>query len=99
MALTTPIAIAVELPIGMSFGNAMNEVRSWLDSKKIEPASFKPVTRHDGIGFEISFRSSREAELFQQTFVKIKIYSASVTPPVIGQTGAFYLHRNGRQLT
>ena len=69
MTLPTPIKSTVERPIGTSFGKTMNEVRFWLDSKKIEPAYFKPVTREGGTGFEISFRSPTEAELFQREFV------------------------------
>ena len=69
MALPTRITITLERPTGASFGKTMNEMRSWLDSKKIEPMYFKPVTRHNGIGFEISFRNSDEAELFEREFV------------------------------
>jgi hypothetical protein len=69
MALPDSIMITIKLPIGTSFGKTMNQVRSWLDSKKIEPAHFRPVTCHGGIGYEISFRSSQEAELFQREFV------------------------------
>ena len=69
MALTAPNTITLELPTGSSYGKAMNEMRSWLDSKKIEPTYFQPVTHHNGIGFEISFRNSDEAELFEREFV------------------------------
>jgi hypothetical protein len=69
MALTIPNTITLERPTGASFSKTMNEMRSWLDSKKIEPTYFKPVTRHNGIGFEISFRNADEAELFEREFV------------------------------
>jgi hypothetical protein len=46
----------------------MNEVRSWLDSQKIEPIDFRPVVSRQGIGFEISFRAQEQADLFQQKF-------------------------------
>jgi hypothetical protein len=65
----TPITITVKQPIGRPLGQTMNEIRSWLDSKKIEPASFKPIVAGGGILFEIGFRSHHEAELFQQNFV------------------------------
>jgi hypothetical protein len=69
MALTIPITITVEQPNDRPLGQIMNEIRSWLDSKKIEPASFKPIVAGGGILFEIGFRSQHEAELFQQEFV------------------------------
>ena len=69
MAITTPNMIILERPTDASFGKTMNEMRSWLDSKKIEPTYFKPVTRYNGMVFEISFRNSDEAELFEREFV------------------------------
>jgi len=53
MALPDPITITIERSIGTPFGEIMGQVRSWLDSNKIEPAYFKPLTRNGGIGFEI----------------------------------------------
>ena len=67
MALAIPITITVEH--GRPLGQTMNQIRSWLDSKKIEPASFKPIVAGGGILFEIGFRSHHEAELFQREFV------------------------------
>ena len=69
MALTIPNTVTLERPTDASLGKTMNEMRSWLDSKRIKPTCFKPVTRHNGIGFEISFRNSDEAELFEREFV------------------------------
>ena len=69
MALIIPITITVEQTNGRPLGQIMNEMRSWLDSKKIEPASFKPIVAGGGILLEIGFHNHREAELFQQKFV------------------------------
>ena len=69
MALTIPNTVTLERPTGASCGKTMNEMRSWLDSQKIEPTYFKPVTRHNGFSFEISFRNSDEAELFEREFI------------------------------
>jgi hypothetical protein len=66
--MTNPILVKLERPTGTPFGEIMNEVRSWLDSQKIEPIDFKPVVSSQGIGFEISFRAKEQAELFQRTF-------------------------------
>jgi len=47
----------------------MNDVRSWLDSNKIEVAEFKTIQGSAGTGFEISFRSRVEADHFKNVFV------------------------------
>jgi hypothetical protein len=46
----------------------MSEIRTWLDSEKIEPTEFKTVVARGGLGFEISFKSERDAERFQRQF-------------------------------
>ena len=47
----------------------MNEIRTWLDHRKIEPISFEPVANaHRGVGFEIAFESEDEAYLFEEAF-------------------------------
>ena len=47
----------------------MNEIRSWLDHRKIQPGSFRslPVDGR-GAGFEIDFNSEDEAHLFEKAF-------------------------------
>jgi hypothetical protein len=48
----------------------MSSIRSWLDHRKIQPASFKPVaTARSGVGFEIGFAREDEAHLFERDFV------------------------------
>ena len=46
----------------------MNEIRSWLDHRKIQPGSFRslPVDGR-GAGFEIDF-NRMEAHLFEKAF-------------------------------
>ena len=46
----------------------MNEIRSWLDQNKTERIDFKTVVGHEGIGFEIRFRTEGKAERFQREF-------------------------------
>jgi len=54
---------------GGSFGETMNDIRSWLDHRKIQPALFKPVASdRSGVGFEIGFNSEDEARLFEREF-------------------------------
>lgn len=60
--------VRVERP-EQTFGETMNEIRSWLDSRKIQPAAFKADTTVPGaVAFEIRFSSEDEARLFQRAF-------------------------------
>jgi hypothetical protein len=68
MTHKSPLSVHLERP-GKSLGMAMNEIRSWLDSHKIEPVDFRPATCNPGIvAFEIKFKHEDEARLFEQTF-------------------------------
>ena len=68
MPLNPAFIVCVERKPG-AFGGTMNEIRTWLDHCKIQPASFKPVAQADsGVGFEISFNSEAEAHLFEDAF-------------------------------
>ena len=50
-------------------GDTMNEIRSWLDHRKIQPASFRSLpVDGGGAGFEIGFNSEDEAHLFEKAF-------------------------------
>jgi hypothetical protein len=66
MALNPPFVVRLENKPTRSFGAAMNEIRAWLDHRKIEPTSFAKADT--GVGFEIGFRSEDDAELFQREF-------------------------------
>ena len=70
MALASTIVVRVEKPPGgLSFGENMNAIRSWLDHRKIQPASFRSLPVDDGgAGFEIGFNSEDEARLFEKAF-------------------------------
>jgi hypothetical protein len=69
MALNPPFVVhAVNKP-DSSFGVIMNDIRAWLDHRKIEPVSFKPVAQADTrVGFEIAFNSEDEAKVLQHEF-------------------------------
>jgi hypothetical protein len=61
--------VRVEKKPDLSFGEIMNAIRTWLDHRKIEPISFEPVAKAEsGVGFEISFNTEDEAQLFQREF-------------------------------
>ena len=69
MALNPPFVVRVEKKPGSSFGAIMNEIRTWLDHRKIEPISFEPVANaHRGVGFEIAFESEDEAYFSKRPF-------------------------------
>ena len=68
MALITPIVMRAENRPDTPLGRTMNEIRTWLDTEKIQPVNFKTIVSSAGFGFEISFKSEREAERFQQRF-------------------------------
>ncbi len=61
-------SVRVERP-GEAFGEAMSEIRSWLDAHKIQPTAFNSdTTRPGAVAFEIKFARDDEARLFQQAF-------------------------------
>src|SRR5687768_8266528 len=66
MALNPLIVRVEEIPeTGISFGDAMNDIRTWLDRHKIEPLVFKTIDRSPaGRGFEITFANHHDARLF-----------------------------------
>ena len=69
MALVPPFVVRIEERPGDSFGEVMNAVRTWLDHRHIEPASFMSLTNAvSGVGFEIAFNSEDEALLFEEAF-------------------------------
>jgi hypothetical protein len=68
MALMSPVVIQANNRPNTPLGSAMNEIRTWLDGKKIETVHFKTVVGSAGLGFEISFKSEQDAERFQQRF-------------------------------
>src|SRR5580704_12620426 len=80
MLLASPIVVRVEKqPGGLSFGESMNAIRSWLDHRQIEPASFKSVANApSGAGFEVAFNSEDEAHAFDQEFNFARLLEAQI---------------------
>ena len=67
MALKSPLIVRVEeIPeTGTSFGDAMNDIRTWLDHHHIQPVVFKTISRSPaGMGFEIAFANHHDARFF-----------------------------------
>ena len=72
MALDPPFVVRIEKQPGGSFGGTMHEIRSWLDHRHIQPASFLPVANdRSGVGFVIGFNSEDEAVSFRAGFPRL----------------------------
>lgn len=68
MTLTNRNVIRIEVPFGTSFGTTMNEIRTWLDSNKIQPANCRSVQISTGTELEINFHNEDDASRFEQQF-------------------------------
>lgn len=63
-----PLSVRVERP-QKTFGEAMSEIRTWLDAHKIQPGAFNSNAKPaDAVTFEIRFVREDEARLFEQAF-------------------------------
>ncbi|HEX3861094.1 MAG TPA: hypothetical protein VHY35_05325 [Stellaceae bacterium] len=62
------ITVNIHRPPGTQLGTIMNEIRTWLDTQKIQPIEFKQAVGQDGIRFELRFREQAEADRFQEAF-------------------------------
>jgi hypothetical protein len=71
MALLSPVALQTENLRNAPLAKVLNEIRTWLDSERVEPVRFKIVVGRSGLGFEISFRNEGEAERFQERFASL----------------------------
>jgi hypothetical protein len=71
MGLLSPVPLRPENRGYAPLFKVLNEIRTWLDSERIEPIRFKMVVGRSGLGFEISFRSEREAERFRERFASL----------------------------
>jgi RNA polymerase sigma-70 factor, ECF subfamily len=80
MLLASPIVVRVEKqPGGLSFGESMNAIRSWLDHRQIEPTSFTSIANApSGAGFEVAFNSEEEAHAFDQEFNFARLLEAQI---------------------
>ena len=63
----SPYSIFIAKPMEMSFAEALSRLRMWLDTRKIEIASFK-LSAADEFGFEMLFKNERDASTFNAEF-------------------------------
>jgi hypothetical protein len=66
-----PYCIYIETPVGTPLGDAIDDIRSWLDRHKIEAVEFKSETKDGLITLDIHFRSRDEAQLFERDFALV----------------------------
>lgn len=68
MTLKSPFSVRIERPKA-SLGDAMSEVRAWLDNHKIQPVEFRSEPSVSGVAaFEVKFSREDQARLFEQAF-------------------------------
>jgi hypothetical protein len=68
MTLGPLLTVRVERP-KTALAHAMTEMRTWLDSTRLQPVSFKvAITGDAGIALDVTFRSKAEASQFEQAF-------------------------------
>ena len=67
MSQNNPFSVRVERP-AEELGSVMKEIRTWLDTQKIQPTGFKSDTQAANVALEINFASEDEARRFQSTF-------------------------------
>ena len=63
MAVRRTTRTFVPKPFGLSYAEAMTQLRMWLDARKVQPADFR-ITADGKIGFEIGFLSEHDAQTF-----------------------------------
>ena len=76
MSDATLRTIRIEKPVTASFGGTMNEIRTWLDHRKIQPVDSRPINTTYGFGFELGFRTEDEARLFKRDFADLLTLSS-----------------------
>ena len=62
------LLVRVKKPLHTSLQNLMNDMRSWLDHRGIEPVNFKPITLDSGLAFDVSFCYLQQADVFRGKF-------------------------------
>jgi hypothetical protein len=68
MPLNDPRTVIVRVALGDPLGEAMGRFRKWLDSEKIQNATFGTAVDADGYRLTVGFRTDGEAERFRHQF-------------------------------
>ena len=71
MTLASTPVIRLEMPSGNSLAELMNDIRTWLDARKIETSLFKIGYDSKGrVILEIGFPTPHIAAIFQEEFAE-----------------------------
>ena len=63
-----PLTTVVRVSKGDQLGKTMNRLRTWLDSEKVYPVSFRTDADARGYVFTIGFRDTSDANRFRAQF-------------------------------
>jgi hypothetical protein len=63
MSVRAPVVVQAGNSKNLPLGETMGDMRTWLDSERIEPVHFKTVAGGAGLGFEISFHLTGASDL------------------------------------
>jgi len=61
-------SVHMETPVGTSLSDAINDIHSWLATRKNEPLDLKSWSAEQTAFLDVRFRSQDEAHLFERDF-------------------------------
>jgi hypothetical protein len=67
MPMSDPFSVVVHVPEGL--GEAMKQLRLWLDGEKLQATSFTTSIDAKGFTMTVGFASIEDADRFRQRFV------------------------------
>jgi hypothetical protein len=68
MTLNSDFTVRVERP-KQALAATMGDMRTWLDTHKVQPAAFKIAPTEGSVAFDVRFHEPHDASLFQQKFI------------------------------
>jgi hypothetical protein len=70
MSFANPRIAKVRISKDASLGATMNQMRTWLDKQKIQPAHWEAIVDARGFTVTIAFHRDDESELFRRQFAE-----------------------------
>ena len=67
MTHSSDFTVLIERP-KQALAATMGDMRTWLDTHKVQPAAFKIAPTEGNVAFHVQFREENHASLFQQKF-------------------------------
>lgn len=68
MPFNDPLKAIVRVTHGNSLGDAMSQIRNWLDAEKVQSSTFTTSLDARGYTLAIGFRSSIDADRFRRQY-------------------------------